>query len=154
MSRDNMRFDIHYNEYMEKYLCTFWGRIEKIILFAQIFLGTMVFANVSGTAVYGAVMAALGVFSVVYTPGKKSHEADIQIIKYAKLRLIEETMSDEELRAEIIKSSESGSDPIGSFSAPAYLRAAIKFDLETKDIPKLTFLEKCFAWFGGDLPRA
>jgi len=153
MSREEIVFNICYNEYVEKYLYTYWGRIDKLILFTQIFLSTMVFADVSGTPVYGAIMAFLGVFAVVYAPSKRSYDADSQIMKYVQLRLHEADMSDTELRDELIKANESDSDPIGTFAAPAYLRAAIKLDLETKDIPKLTFIEKCFAWFGGDLPR-
>lgn len=153
MSREEIVFNIYFNEYVEKYLYTYWGRIDKLILFAQIFLGTMVFADVSGTPVYGAIMASLGVFAVIYTPGKRSYEADSQIMKYVQLRLHEAEMTDAELRDGLIKANESDSDPLGSFSAPAYLRASIRLDLDTKDIPPLTLIEKVFAWFGGDLPR-
>ncbi|WPC72950.1 hypothetical protein [Vibrio porteresiae] len=153
MSRHEIVFTIHHNRYFESYLCTFWGRVDRVITFGQLLLGTIIFAQVSGTFIYGALVTVLSLFAVVYSPAEKAIKADNQTGKYAQLIALSETMSDEEL---IEKSNELGltdSDPIGLFYGPSHLRAAIRLDLDTNYVRPLTRLEKIFAWIGGDLPR-
>ncbi|WP_417883592.1 hypothetical protein [Vibrio rumoiensis] len=150
--RYKIEFDIHHNECLEKYQCIFWGRIDRLIIFLQIFLSTMVFADMSGTPYYGALMAALTIGAFVYSPSKKVTLADQQLEHYVRLRLHMTNLDDNELINRFEAVSQNDSEVMGVFFPAAYWRVAIREGLDTSKIPQLTIWQKFMAWLGGDLP--
>lgn len=150
--RYETEFDIHHNEYLEKYQRTFWGRVDRLVIFLQIFLSTMVFANIAGSPYYGALMAALTIGAFVYSPAKKVTLAEQQIGRYIHLRLNMASLSDDELLKQFETISQHDSEIMGVFFPAAYLRAAIREGLDISDVTPLTTWQKIMAWLGGDLP--
>ncbi|WP_417536306.1 hypothetical protein [Methylophaga sp.] len=152
MNRHEALFHLHHNETLEKYTSTFWARVDKFIIFMQLFLSSMVFADVSGTMAYGAALTILTLFSVVYSPSTKANQANAQNMRYVRVRMNKDKMTDEQLNTELESLAEFDSDVLGCFFNPAHWRSAIYLDLEVKNIEPLTKLEKIMAWLGGDLP--
>ncbi|MGL6026891.1 MAG: hypothetical protein ACRC0U_07375 [Vibrio sp.] len=152
MERHEQEFITLYCYRLEKYLYTFWRRVNNLVVFLQIFLSTMVFSGVAGAQWYGALMTALTIGAFVYRPDKCQSYAKTQMSEYASLRLHIKSLSDQELSAELERIKQKDSDALGVFENPAYNRATIEYG-QPSYARKLTRYEKVMAWLAGDLPE-
>lgn len=153
MQRHEILFTIKHNENLEKYQRTFWGRVDRMVVFLQLFLSTLIFADIAGTVYYGAFMATLTISAFIYQPAKKAWMAAQQIVRYSHLKVNQSNLSDNELKAQFEQVTTLDSEVLGSFYQPAYNRACIQLDSDETFIQKLTIIETIAAWLGGDLPR-
>jgi hypothetical protein len=151
MERHDKEFNVIYCYRLEKYLYTFWRRVNHLVVFLQIFLSTMVFSGISGTQWYGAFMAALTIGAFVYRPDAAMAIAKSQLTDYSQFRRHMKEMSDEELDKELDRVKDKDSDPLGFFENPAYNRACVEISQPTY-VVKLARYESIIAWMFGDLP--
>jgi hypothetical protein len=133
---------------------TFYNRLDKFLTFAQIMLGSAIFAAYGSIPLFGAVVAAISVVSFVWQPGKTAMLCEVQAKKMKELINKSSSTSVEELHAAYIRAEEGDSPTLGLLRDAAYKRTLIALNRgdEAKRII-LSTSEKICAWFSGDLPK-
>ncbi len=126
MPRHKLNFDLHYGHAIEMMHARFLARIDRLLTFAQILLGSAVFAGADGTMWYGLVVAILATGSFVWQPAMSSLRFSKRGEHYAQLIINEPTMSDDELRAALSKAAEDMPSELGVLTNPAHMRACIE----------------------------
>ena len=150
MKRNEVIFGIEYGFRMESYMSVFFTRLNNFIIFIQIALGSAVFANMGSSSLFGAIISCLGIYQVVYNPYKTASDAKAQTREYSLLMMQASKKTDDELLERFMDIKKGDSEILGVFQTPAFKRSAIKLNLENTH--KLNFLEKTFAFIGGDVP--
>lgn len=152
MERYEIEFDVRYAYSLENYTETFNRRLHQAITFFQLFFSSIVFASVSGSALYGGVVVILTIVAFIIDPSKKSFEAQRQVLALNNLLNKMDSLSDNELHNEYKSIIKDGSSILGAFKNPAFNRASIRqgsFDA----VLSLSTYESIMAWVGGDLPK-
>jgi len=152
MVSHELKFLLHYSHAIEVMHARFLARIDRILTFFQIVLGSAVFAEIDGTMWYGFLMVVLATGSFVWQPAMSSLRFAKRGENYARLIILEPTMSDEELRAALSKETEDVPFELGVLTNPAHMRASI--EIGSSPTITLTFMEKVAAFIAGDVPRA
>ncbi|BBV41359.1 hypothetical protein [Citrobacter portucalensis] len=152
MSRHNDIFDINYSHYLERMFSTITGRIDKIITFVIILSGCGVFTSVSGSMWFGALIAALSIFQVVFQFSRASAISEGQYRKYLALINDEPSLTDVELNTRKKSLEELDTNPWNLLKNAAHRRACISLGFVVNN-SEPNFIEKVFSWFAGDLPR-
>ncbi|MBU9830503.1 hypothetical protein J1779_11190 [Rahnella sp. FC061912-K] len=152
MTRHELMFDITYSYHLEKMYSVLTGRIDRAITFIIIAAGCSVFISLYNHALFGVIIAVLSVCQVVYQFGRYSGISEDQAKKYLMLRIEADDCDESELNKRYKSLLNLDSTPWGILCSAAYKRTSLALGLDDKT-PKLTFLEKCFAWLAGDLPR-
>lgn len=152
MASHELKFVLHYSHAIEVMHARFLARIDRILTFVQIVLGSVVFAEVEGTMWYGFLMVVLATGSFVWQPAMSSLRFAKRGENYARLIILEPTMSDEEMRAALSKAAEDMPSELGVLTNPAHIRASI--ELGCPPTTTLTWMEKVAAFIAGDVPRA
>lgn len=152
MSRHNDIFDINYSHHLERMFSTITGRIDRIITFVIILSGCAVFSSIAGTIWFGALIASLSIFQVVFQFSRASAISEGQSKKYLVLINDESTLTDAELNDRKKNLEELDTNPWNLLKNAAHRRACISLGFPV-NTPEPSFLEKAFSWFAGDLPR-
>ncbi|MND21541.1 hypothetical protein D3C80_119070 [compost metagenome] len=152
MVRHELKFVLHYSHAIEVMHARFLARIDRLLTFFQIVLGSAVFARLDGTMWYGLVMVVLATGSFVWQPAMTSLRFAKRGENYARLIINETTMTDEELRAALSEAAEDMPAELGVLTNPAHIRASI--EIGCQPTTKLTFWETVAAFIAGDVPRA
>ena len=145
---NNIKFDIRYSFHLENMHATLCSRIDRVLAFSQLVLGSSVFANVEHAAIIGALMAVLAALSFVYQFGASAMKAGIQAKNYKAMLYSDE--NEDELKARFIACQDNDSDAFGVLRNAAHIRASIA--CEIADSYRLSSFEKFAAWLAGDLP--
>ncbi len=154
MTRESIAFNIRYSFHIETMQATFYNRLDKLLTFAQIMLGSAIFAAYGSIPLFGAVVAAISAVSFVWQPGKAAMLCEVQAKKMKKLINKPSSISVEDLHAAYLRAEEGDTPTLGLLRDAAYKRALITLNRgdEAKKI-LLSRSEKIFAWFSGDLPK-
>lgn len=154
MNREDLIFRTYYSFYLETMLATFYGRLDRMLAFIQILLGSAVLASVGFSVVVGAVITAASAMSLIWQPAKSAMLCDIQAKKMKTLINTYEQMDDETFRQAYLKAEEADSPCIGYLRDPAMKRTHIRFDnkVAAKRI-KLTRFQSLLSHLAGDLPK-
>ena len=145
---NNIKFDIRYSFHLETMHATLCNRIDRMLTFSQLVLGSSVFANVEHAAIIGALMAVLAALSFVYQFGASAMKAGIQAKNYKAMLYSDD--SEDELKARFVACQDNDSDAFGVLRNAAHIRASIA--CEIADSYRLSSFEKFAAWLAGDLP--
>jgi hypothetical protein len=65
MTRDTTLFNIRYSLHIETMQATFYNRLDKLLTFIQIMLGSAIFASFGSLPLFGAAVAATSAASFV-----------------------------------------------------------------------------------------
>ncbi len=154
MTRELTLFNIRYSFHIEMMQATYYSRLDKLLTFAQIILGSAIFASYGSLPLFGATVAAISVISFVWQPGKAAILCEMQSRKMKELINKPSDISDAELHAAYIRAEETDNPTIGLLRDAAHKRALIAMGRtpEAKEIA-LSYPERVAAWFAGDLPK-
>ncbi|WP_447881298.1 hypothetical protein [Serratia fonticola] len=152
MTRDTTVFHIRYSFHIETMHATLYNRLDKLLTFAQILLGSTIFATMGNLAFLGALVTVMAIISFVWQPGKAAMLYEIQAKKMKELITKPDTLSDSELHSAYTKAEETDNPTLGLLRDAAYNRALIVSRRES-ELVKLSLPEKVAAWFAGDLPK-
>lgn len=154
MTRDTTIFHIRYSFHVETMHATFYNRLDRLLTFSQIMLGSAIFATYGNLVLFGAAVTAISVISLVWQPGKAAVLYEIQSKKMKELITNLSNFSDSELLAAYSKVEETDNPTLGLLRDAAHKRALIALDRtdESADI-KLNSFEKITAYLAGDLPK-
>ena len=97
----------------------------------------------------GFLVSFLTAWQLVYVPGEKAAAAKVSMTEYGNLLNNFSTLTDEELEEEAARLIPTDSHPPACLHNPAKLMAYIKLNVDSKDRPKLTCIEKLAACFCG-----
>ncbi|MCW2103745.1 UNVERIFIED_ORG: hypothetical protein M2402_000891 [Rahnella aquatilis] len=154
MTRDKTVFHIRYSFHIETMQATLFNRLDRLLTFAQILLGSAIFASYGNIPLFGAIVAVISVTSFVWQPGKAAMLCDIQSKKMKELISKPDSFSDLELHAAYTKAEETDNPTLGLLRDAAYKRTLIALGRNSESLLiELTFLEKITAWLSGDLPK-
>ncbi|MGP2733844.1 hypothetical protein [Serratia bockelmannii] len=155
MTRDDIVFHIRYSFHIETMHATLYSRLDKLLTFGQILLGSIIFATFGNLSLLGALVTVFSIASFVWQPGKAALLHEIQAKKMKELITTPADISESELHSRYLKVEETDNPTLGLLRDAAYKRTLIALgrSAESKNI-RLTFPEKIVSWFAGDLPRA
>lgn len=127
-------------------------RIDKLISFLLIVLGSSVMASGFNLFITGLFIASLSAFQFIYQPGKTSCLANSRAKKYLSLKynIESQKLDAEEIDKQLIKLLQSDISTLGALCNPAFKRASIQLDLD--DDTELSKFESLISWIAGDLP--
>lgn len=145
----HLSFNIAYGMYLQRLGSRFYGRLDKLISFLVLLCGMAVVADYLNHFFLGVVVALLGCWQVVYTPGINSVAARNQQDKYSYLLEAFPTLTEEEVRKQLIELRHSDSDLPGCLEMPAVYAATKKLNANTDELPKLSLLQRFAMWFCG-----
>lgn len=154
MNREELIRRTHYSFFLETMLTTFYGRIDRILTFTQLLLGSAVFASFGNPVVIGAAVAVISALSFTWQPAKSALLCDIQAKKMKAILNICEQLDDDAFHREYMKAEEGDSPCVGALRDPALKRAYIVLanSEEARKI-KLTPFQSLLAHFSGDRPK-
>ncbi|GAA4493366.1 hypothetical protein [Pseudaeromonas paramecii] len=151
MKRDDLQFQLSYSYFMESMHARLYSRVDKLLTFAQLVLGSSVFASFGENWFLGLALVILSAISFVWQPAAKSHVYAGRADNYAKLMYRADELTDQELESQLTSTVEDIFDEVGALTSAAYMRAAIQLGRQCDT--KLSGIEKVLAWLAGDLPR-
>lgn len=154
MTRETTLFNIRYSYHIETMQATFYSRLDKLLTFVQLMLGSAIFASYGSLPLFGASVAAISAASFVWQPGKVAMLCEYQSKKMKELISCPASCSDEDLHAAYLRAEEGDNPTLGLLRDAAYKRALIALN-RSSEAQKITlnFQEKAAAWFAGDLPK-
>ncbi|EOV3348731.1 hypothetical protein ACONGJ_003075 [Edwardsiella piscicida] len=154
MTRDDIIFRVRYSFYIETMHAILYNRLERILTFIQIMLGSAIFAAYGSAPLFGAVVAATSIASFVWQPGKTAMLYEIQAKQMKALIAVPDNVTDIDLHAAYIKAEEGDNPTLGMLRDPAHKRALISLGRSSESAAiRLNMSEKITAWFAGDLPK-
>ncbi|EMG9341605.1 TPA: hypothetical protein ACXNIR_003811 [Proteus mirabilis] len=152
MSNQEDIFRITYSYYLNEMQSVLLDRIDKLISFLLIVLGSSVMASGFNLFITGLFIASLSAFQFIYQPGKASYLANSRAKQYLSLKINAESqkLNDEEVHKQLSDLLQSDISTFGTLCNPAFKRASIQLKLE--DDTELSKPESFVAWVAGDLP--
>jgi len=151
MSRHDDIFDITYSHNLEKMFSTITGRVDRLITLIIILAGCSVFVSISGSMLFGGLIAALSVCQVVFQFSRASGISEGQYRKYLSLISDESSLTDDELHSRLKSIQELDTNPWSILKKAAFKRACISLGLPDTT-PGFSRSEKLMSWLAGDLP--
>ncbi|MEX0396929.1 hypothetical protein KDV94_13700 [Providencia rettgeri] len=154
MTQESLIFKIHNSFFIETMHATLLNRLDKILIFFQIILGSAVFASYGNTPLFGFFITVLATISFVWQPSKAALAHDLQAKKMKALITNQNTFTESELLKEYSRAEETDNPTIGLLLSAAHKRALIAtgYKTEAAEITLTTF-ESIVACLAGDLPR-
>lgn len=151
MQPHDVLFSLRYSFHINTMQATLLARLDKMLSFTLLLLGSAVAASFGWQAALGFVVAALSAIQFVWQPGRASMLAERQAAAYRTLLGQIGHLNASQLQQNYQQLQQSDPAEIGSLRDPAFKRAAIALDLE--DTITLTPWQRFMAWLSGDLPR-
>ena len=143
----NLRYSFHFNTMQ----ATLLARLDKLLSFTLLLLGSAVAASLGWQTALGVVVTTLSAIQFVWQPGRASMLAERQAAAYRTLLGQTSQLDTTQLQQSYQQLQQSDPAEIGSLRDPAFKRAAIALDLE--DTIALTPWQRFMAWLAGDLPK-
>lgn len=148
MNREEMLYQIYYSYCVELKFSRILGRIDKVLSFALILLGSSVIANAGSPFWIGIFIAAISAIKMAFHFESSSAQARKNAGNYLKLynsSLNEE--SDSELQKKILTLQENDSDVWSVLIMPSVMKA--QNDLGKDCAVNLSFRQKVFNLISG-----
>lgn len=154
MSREDLIDRILYSYHFEKLFCTLTGRIDRILQFSLLLLGSSVISKTGNPIYVGLAIAFITALQMAYQYGKSSEHSRKQARQYQKLFTDSFELEEAEIKTRLQEIEDSDFSPWMILSQPAILRTRIQQGIQPDEYePRLTTLEKIIAWLAGDLPQ-
>ncbi len=152
MKRDELQFQLSYSFFMESMHARLYAKIDKLLTFAQLVLGSSVFASFGENWLLGIALVTLSSLSFVWQPAAKSNLYASRADSYAKLMSRYDDVDDKQLQEEMTNSIENIHDEVGALCAVAHKRATLQ--LGRGEGSKLSRYEAFIGWLAGDVPHS
>lgn len=152
MKRDELQFQLSYSFFMESMHARLYAKIDKLLTFTQLVLGSSVFASFGENWALGIALVTLSSLSFVWQPAAKSNLYASRADTYAKLMSTCDDLSDQQLQEEMTNSIENIHDEVGALCAVAHKRATIQLGRGTGG--KLSPYETFIGWLACDVPHS
>lgn len=140
---------VAYSYFLHRLAYRWYSRIDKLIAFLLLLSAMAVVSSLLPPLLLGFLVSFLTAWQLVYVPGEKAAAAKVSMTEYGNLLNNFSTLTDEELEEEAARLSLTDSHPPACLHNPAKLTAYIKLNVDSKDRPKLTCIEKLAACFCG-----
>lgn len=147
MSNNETEFGIRYSCRMEQFNTIFYNRIEALMTFTQIVLGSTIFAGANYSVIAGAIVAIISAISFSVKPSVKAAASDSQYKRYTAL--ISSRADTNEQQEMFNQIQENDTHVLLSFAKTAYIRAGIEMNLDVASRELSTF-ELFMARFVGE----
>ncbi len=147
-NRNDLIFTVVYSIHIENMMNTLLSRVDKLLVFLQIFLGIAVVANSSPVAT-GLAISILAIIQFIWQPGIKSGEAKASHDRWLALYNARDKLNDKELREEIRLISERDGFALSSIKLAAQIAACRQLDLSQEKIPEMTCWQKIISNIAG-----
>lgn len=151
MQPHDVLFNLRYSFHLNTMQATLLARLDKLLSFTLLLLGSAVAASFGWQAALGFIVAALSAIQFVWQPGRASMLAERQAAAYRTLLGQTSQLDTIQLQQSYQQLQQSDPAEIGSLRDPAFKRAVIALDLE--DTIALTPWQRIMAWLAGDLPK-
>lgn len=154
MNREEVLRRVYYSYFLESMQATLYGRIDRLLSFAQLLLGSVVFASLGKVMVWGALVAAISAIAFVWRPARSAMECEQQSGKLKRLISEETGMTDAEFLRAYQKAEETDSAVIGGLRDAALKRAYIVLNRPDESAKiRLTRFGSLLSAMAGDRPR-
>ena len=154
MTREEVVFRANYSYFIETMHATLYGRIDKLITFTQLLLGSAVFASLGNPIYIGAIIAVVSAVSFTWQFAKSAMVCETQAIKMKSLIGKTSLFSDDELLSGYLRAEETDSPVLGVLRDAAQKRTHIVLgQYEQASKIKLTVMESFVSWLAGDCPK-
>ena len=148
MSREDMLYLIYYSHHLEKMFSIITGRIDKILSFLLLLLGSSVFGGLGHPILIGLLIAGISAIKMSFHFEAAAEHSRKQASAYLKLYTVHfQFANDQELLDAIADAQDKDHNPWHVLTYPAMVATQIASG--KTPTAKLTFIEKCFAFFAG-----
>lgn len=146
----DVKFRLAYSYYLEYFTSVLFRRFDKIIVFIQFVLGSVVVTGRGPSFVFGVLVAVLAGLQFVLKPGEIAGSAKLQARNYSELLddFNAETIDTDTARQKIKLIEHNDSDTFGSLKAPASNMAAFVLSAEQRE--KTSATGRFFIWLCGE----
>ena len=135
-------------------LCTLYGRIDRVLAFIQILLGSAALASAGSPTLIGAAVAFISAYMFVWQPAKSALLCDLQAKKMKALMGTYENLDDDDFHRKYLEAQEADSPNIGSLRDAALKRAYIVLGRsDDARAIKLSRYQSLLSIAAGDFPR-
>lgn len=150
MSREEVLDRILFSHYFEKMFSTLTGRIDRLLFFLSLFLGSSIVADIGSPVWSGISIAMITALQMTFQFGKSSEHS----IKQAKLYQILFTtafkLSDDELFNKMLEIEDTDFEPWAVLHNPAMFRTRIHLDvIPDQHEPAMNDIERITARIAG-----
>lgn len=149
--RDSLRYNVIYPFHVEKMTERFNRRLDNLIAFVLILLGTAVVGSLGNSVCVGLAVAAFSASQLVWRFGEKAGQAGAQMKRYELLLFEFDTLDDASVKARLNALSAQDSTPLTSLENIATRNAIIYLEWYEKDFG-LTRFERMLGFLCGATP--
>ena len=148
-NEQDLRFNIVYSYYFEKFMNKFYSRLDKLILFILMVLAIITTTGTSNIVIIGSVSAILIFVLIVSQAGARAQATKIIYQEYFNLYQNFDNADIDTIKRRLRAIQEKDNDEINCLAYPAHAAAAQL--LGYNDLPrKLSPLEKLYVLFIGE----
>lgn len=152
MNRAQLLYQIYYSYRLHSMFSVLLGRIDKILSFLLLLLGSSVIGNLGNQVFIGISIAVITSIRMAFSFEKASESARKQAINYLNLYTSKAlTLPEKQLTEELMNTQVSDSNVWISIVNAAEIRTRLTFG-EPIEV-KLSFWEKFMSFISGDLPK-
>lgn len=147
MNREHQAYQIFYSHLLESMTSRFYGRVNKILSFLLVVLGSTVISNHFNPTFMGILIAVISGLNIACSFGASAELARVQSSRYLRLfNSLHAIKSDEELMQQLMKIQEDDKIPNPVIAKLAEREAGKTFsDFRMQDAPSRK--EKFYSFF-------
>lgn len=148
-NEQDLRFNIVYSYYFEKFMNKFYSRLDKLILFILMVLAIITITGTSNIVIIGSVSAILIFVLIVSQAGARAQATKTIYQEYLKLYQNFDNVDIDTIKRRFRAIQEKDNEEINCLAYPAYAAAAQLLGYD--DLPReLSTLEKLYVLFIGE----
>ena len=148
-NEQELKFNIVYSYYFEKFMNKFYSRLDKLILFILMVLAIITITGTSNIVIIGSVSAILIFVLIVSQAGARAQATKTIYQEYLKLYQNFDNVDIDTIKRRFRAIQEKDNEEINCLAYPAYAAAAQLLGYD--DLPReLSTLEKLYVLFIGE----
>jgi hypothetical protein len=125
MTRPELEFQVIYSTFLEEWMETLLGRLDRTSSFLQIVLGVAVVTS-EAPKLSGFLVAIVAAYQLIWQPGVKACDARVSHGLWLDLSTQMSKLSDQQLEDRVNEASKSDSKVLGSLKKPAHRAATVQ----------------------------
>ncbi|MHA0949548.1 hypothetical protein [Enterobacter ludwigii] len=129
MSREEILDRVLFSHYFEKMFSTLTGRIDRLLSFLSLFLGSSIVADIGSPVWSGISIAMISALQMTFQFGKSSEHSRKQAKQYQVLFTTAFKLSDDELFNKMLEIEDGDFEPWAILHNPAILRTRIHLSI-------------------------
>ena len=150
MSREEILDRVLFSHYFEKMFSTLTGRIDRLLSFLSLFLGSSIVADIGSPVWSGISIAMISALQMTFQFGKSSEHSRKQAKQYQVLFTTAFKLSDDELFNKMLEIEDNDFEPWAVLHNPAILRTRIHLGVAPDEHePDLNIIERITARIAG-----